>query len=283
MDGYDAATYGDRFADVYDDWYGSITDTDACVATVAELARAVGLWSLAEPVAPSEAPHAPHSPRAPRVLELGVGTGRLALPLAAAGLDVTGVDASAAMLAALEAKPGGRDVTAILGDMADPPVGNAQTTSSQATSRPTDDPGFDVVLIAYNTLFNLVGEDEQERCLANAANLLAPSGCLLVEAFVPDPELGQAEAVTARQVTIDRVVLSVSHADPMTQEVLGQYVDISEAGIKLRPWQIRWATPTQLDAMAERSGLVLADRWSDWDRAAFTAEAHTHISTYRLA
>ncbi|MEO6628339.1 MAG: class I SAM-dependent methyltransferase [Aquihabitans sp.] len=306
MDGYNAATYGDRFADVYDDWYGSITDTEACVATVAQLARAVRLWSMAEtknssgPLEQGDAPPArssvpaSHTPRAARVLELGVGTGRIAIPLAAAGLDVTGIDASSAMLAALKAKPGGPAVTTILGDMADPAAATKPAATNPAATNPAAtnllgesrllaESRFDVVLIAYNTLFNLVGEGEQERCLSSAANLLTSSGSLLIEAFVPDPGVGRADAVTTRQVTIDRVVLSVSQADPDTQEVLGQYVDISEDGIKLRPWQIRWTTLAQLDAMAERAGLVLAERWSDWDRAAFTAEAHTHVSTYRLA
>lgn len=242
MEGYDASTYGDRFADVYDDWYGSITDTAACVDTVAELAGDGD------------------------VLELGVGTGRLAIPLTERGLRVVGVDSSAAMLDALATKPGGHRVTDILGNMTDPPVG---------------DDRFAVVLVAYNTLFNLVGPGDQERCLAAAARVLAPGGCVVVEAFVPDPDADAGDAVTPRQVTADKVVLSVSRSNPGSREVLGQYVDITEAGIRLRPWHIRWATPVQLDEMAAAAGLARVERWAGWDRAPFGDDAATHVSVYR--
>ncbi len=242
MEGYDSSTYGERFAEVYDDWYGELTDTDACVAEVVRLA-ADGA-----------------------VLELGVGTGRLAIPLASAGLSVTGVDSSPAMLAALAAKPGGAAVTARQGDMADPPVGDER---------------FAVVLVAYNTLFNLVADGEQARCIAAAARLLVPDGVLVIEAFVPAAGEGRSDEVGARTVTADRVVLSVSRTDPEAQEVLGQFVDITEAGIRLRPWHVRWSTPEQLDEMARAAGLGLDARSADWSGAAFGSEATTHVSRYR--
>jgi SAM-dependent methyltransferase len=241
MDGYDASTYGDRFADVYDDWYGDLTDTDACVAAVATLAGPGGA-----------------------VLELGVGTGRLAIPLAAAGAAVTGLDSSAAMLERLAAKPGGVEVAGVLGDMTDPDLEPAS---------------FDVVLVAYNTLFNLVDDGAQARCLASAARLLRPGGSVLVEAFVPEP--GRVvDAVAPRTISADRVVLSVSRSDPDRQEALGQYVDITESGIRLRPWHIRWSTPEQLDVVAAEAGLVLADRWADWQRTPFGPDAQAHVSRY---
>ncbi|CAN5743986.1 class I SAM-dependent methyltransferase [soil metagenome] len=252
MDGYDAATYGDRFVDVYDDWYGSITDTQACVAALAGLAGA--------------------GP----VLELGVGTGRLAVPLVQRGLDVTGVDASQAMLdrwavnqatAPVGDHPPGRAV-AVLGDMAAPPTGGGP---------------FALAFVAYNTLFNLVTAEAQQTCFSAVAAALAPGGRFVVEAFVPDPEAGPGDAVAPKRVTADRVVLSVSRNDPERQEVLGQYVDITEAGIKLRPWHIRWSTPAQLDEMAAAAGLVLESRWQDWSGTPSTAEAVAHVSTYRRA
>ena len=246
MDGYDDATYGDRFASVYDDWYEGITDADACASLVASLADLAG-----------DAGGGP-------VLELGVGTGRLALPLSALGVHVVGVDSSAAMLAELAAKPGGAAVEGVLGDMAAPPLG---------------DRTFAVVFVAYNTLFNLVDPAAQQRCLADAAGRLMPGGSLVVEAFVPAPGRVQ-EAVSPRTITADRVVLSVSRTDPDRQEAMGQYVDITEAGIKLRPWHIRWSTPEQLDEMAASAGLVLADRWADWERTPFTAESPSHVSRY---
>jgi len=86
-----------------------------------------------------------------------------------------------------------------------------------------------------------------------------------------------------RQVTADRVVLSVSRTDASAQLVVGQYVDITESGVKLRPWQVRWSSPDQLDSLAERAGLVLEDRWSDWDHNRYTEDAHSHVSVYRRA
>lgn len=243
MDGYDAATYGDRFADVYDDWYGTLTGTDDCVAAIAELAGG--------------------GP----VLELGVGTGRLAIPLGARGLAVTGIDSSRAMLDRLATKPGGDRVHTVLGDMAEPPI--------------EDGTRFSVVLVAYNTLFNLVDPVDQQRCLANGAALLSSDGHLVVEAFVPDPELAAGDTVVPRRVTADRVVLSVSRSRPDRQEVSGQYVDITEGGIRLRPWHIRWSTPEQLDAMAQAAGLELAGRWSTWGGDPFNVDADTHVSHYR--
>lgn len=244
MQGYDETTYGERFADVYDDWYGSITDTAACVEAVALLAGG--------------------GP----VLELGVGTGRLAIPLADRGLPVTGVDSSPAMLDALSAKgaKAGRRVTGVLGDMTDPPVGDSR---------------FAVVLIAYNTLFNLVTVEAQRTCLANAAARLAPGGCLVVEAFVPDETAAATDAVTPKHVTADHVVLSVSRHDPERQEVIGQFVDITESGIRLRPWHIRWCTPAQLDEMADGVGLAVDERWSTWSGAAFDHHSASHITVYR--
>jgi ubiquinone/menaquinone biosynthesis C-methylase UbiE len=246
VDGYDETTYGERFASVYDEWYDGITDAAACAALVAELADLDG--------AAGGGP----------VLELGVGTGRLALPIADLGLEVVGLDAAPAMLERLRAKAGTRPIEALLGDMAAPPVGDRR---------------FSVVLVAYNTLFNLIELEQQQRCLANVARCLLPGGSLLVEAFVPAAS-EPAEAVSPRTITADRVVLSVSRSDPERQEALGQYVEITEAGISLRPWHIRWSTPAQLDALAAGAGLVLADRWADWERSPFHDDAPAHVSRY---
>ena len=241
MEGYDAATYGDRFAEVYDDWYVGVTDGVGCVDRLAALAGPAGA-----------------------VLELGVGTGRLAIPLAERGLSVTGVDSSAAMLGVLAAKPNGGLVRAVVGDMADPPVGDGR---------------FDLVFVAFNTLFMLIDPADQQRCLGSAAALLVDGGSVVVEAFVPDP--GRVtEEVAPRRITADRVVLSVSRSDPATQEALGQHVDITEAGIRLRPWHIRWSTPAQIDAMAAAAGLTLADRWADWNNTPFTDDSPAHVSRY---
>ena len=260
--GFDAATYGDRFADVYDDWYADITDTAACVATVADLAREA---------AAGRGPGAASGDDRPRVLELGVGTGRLAIPLAGAGVQVTGLDASSAMLAALATKPGGDAVRVVLGDMVDPSTGDPSLADER----------FHLVLVAYNTLFNLVDDGAQQRCLERAASLLVPGGCVVVEAFVPDPGATSGDSVTTRQVTADRVVLSVSRTDASAKLVVGQYVDITGAGVQLRPWQVRWSAPDHLDTVARAAGLTLDHRWADWDRTPFTPDAPSHVSVYR--
>ncbi len=244
MDGYDSGTYGDRMADVYDDWYGEITDTAACVDALRRLAG------------PGPGP----------VLELGVGTGRLAIPLAEAGLAVTGIDSSPAMLARLAAKPGGDRVEVIEGDMTDPPVADKR---------------FGLVVVAYNTLFNLIEPGAQQACIANAASLLTSDGRFVVEAFVPDADrFGPTDVVVPRTVAADRVVLSVTRSHTDDQTLLGQYIDITEAGIRLRPWQIRYARPDQLDAMAGQAGLTLQDRWAGWHGEPFDDDSPSHVSVY---
>ncbi|MFM2076412.1 MAG: hypothetical protein RJA49_302 [Actinomycetota bacterium] len=244
MRGYDDRSYGDAFADVYDEWYADISDVAATVATLSDLAGS--------------------GP----VLELGVGTGRLALPLAAAGVEVQGVDSSDAMLARLRAKPGGDEVRATVGDM--------------VTGLP--DGPFALVFVAYNTIFSLLTQARQEACFDAVAARLLPAGAFAVEAFVPETGSGASSSVTVRSVTADRVVLSVSTADADEQRAEGHYVDITEAGgVRLRPWSIRWATPQQLDAMATRAGLRLEARWSGFDRAPFGPDSARHVSIYRSA
>jgi SAM-dependent methyltransferase len=250
MEGYDAATYGDRFADVYDDWYDDPPATDATVA---------GLVARAGAVTPDG--------RTPAVLELGVGTGRLALPLAAAGLAVTGVDASSAMLDRLAAKPGGATVTTVVGDMAGP----------------LPDGPFDLAVVARNTFFNLTTEAAQRACLAEVARVLAPGGRLVLEAFVPTDDDGPTSSVEVRRITADRVLLFVDRHDPDAGEAWSSFVDISPDGIRLRPCHVRYLRPADLDALAEGCGLVLDERVEDWSGAPFDDGSAHHVSSYRRA
>jgi SAM-dependent methyltransferase len=247
VEGYDASTYGDAFADVYDDWYPGLSDVAATVDRIVALATA-----------PAAA--------LGRVLELGVGTGRLAVPMAAAGLDVHGVDNSAAMLDRLRAKDPGRRVTLTLGDM--------------VTDLPSGP--FDVALIAYNTLFNLTRPGEQAACFTAVARCLRPGGRFVVEAFVPDTSLS-GSAVTVRSMAVDRVVLSVSVHDPATSTAHGQFVELGDAnGVRLRPWSIRYAEPTELDAMAAEAGFSLERRWTSFTDERFGDDSDRHVSVYRL-
>jgi SAM-dependent methyltransferase len=245
---YGPDSYGAAFADVYDDWYGDVSDVAATVAALRELAGAGPL------------------------LELGVGTGRLALPLAAAGVEVHGLDASEAMLARLRAKPGGDAVTLTLGDMAtDLPAGP-----------------FTLVLCAYNTFFNLGSEEAQAVCFAGVAARLRPGGRFVLEAFVPEAFVPEdprrsGSSVEVRDLALDRVVLSVARYDASTQDAHGQFVELTEAGgVRLRPWAIHWATPTQLDEMATAAGFALERRSAGWSGEPFTAASDEHVSIYRV-
>jgi SAM-dependent methyltransferase len=242
--GYDHRSYGDGFADVYDEWYAHVTDVEATTARLLELAGAGG-----------------------RVLELGVGTGRLAVPMAEAGLQVVGIDSSEAMLARLRERDASGRVDVVLGDITgDLPAGP-----------------FDAVLAAYNTIFNLIGDGAQPRLFEHVADRLTPGGVFVVEAFVPDfrsPD-GSSE-VTVRSMAVDQVVLSVSVSRPIDQRVEGQFIQLSETGgVRLRPWSIRWSTIEQLDAMAIAAGLRLEARFGDMAGSAFTADSDQHVSIYR--
>lgn len=244
VQGFDARSYGRGMADVYDRWYGDVSDVEATVEHLVALA----------------------GPGGGPVLELGVGTGRLAIPLAARGVEVHGVDTSPDMLALLTAKPGGNRVHAIEGDMAgDRPRGP-----------------FAVVFVAYNTLFSLTSAEAQQDCFASVARRLMPGGRFVVEAFVPDTQGTAGGIVEVREVEADRVVLSVSRTEPNSQTAAGQFVELSEAsGVRLRPWWIRWSTPEQLDVMASAAGLTLERRSAGWRGETFDTDSSHHVSTWR--
>ncbi len=246
---YDASTYGDAFADVYDDWYKGVSDVDTTADLVVALARQ-------------------SRPAGATVLELGVGTGRLALPLTARGLEVTGIDASTAMLTRLHERDPDRRVRTVLGDMVDDlPPGP-----------------FDVVLIAYNTFFNLLTTERQAACVTAVAERLAPAGSFVVEAFVPEDPPRHGDVVTIRSMSVDEVVLSVSRHDPAGQRAEGHFVHLADGHpVRLRPWSIHYCTPVELDAMAAAAGLVLTDRWEDVGGAPFDPDSPRHVSVYAPA
>lgn len=203
-----------------------------------------------------------------RLLELGVGTGRLALPLAARGYEVEGVDNSPPMVARLREKPGGASVPVALGSFAE--------VAELVVGR------FRLVYVAYNTLFELRTQDEQVRCFAGVVRHLDADGLFVVEAFVPD--LTRLEhAVHASSVSEDRVRLSATRHDPLTQQAVSQDVVITAAGIELEPTTIRYATVAELDLMARLAGLRLKHRWGGWRSEPFTAASASHVSVYEPA
>lgn len=253
MKGFEPSSYGDAFADVYDEWYGDVSDV---AATVALLRRLGG-----------DGPF----------LELGVGTGRIALELAATGARVTGIDSSAAMLDRLRAKERERSaqvgvilhpVDVVHGDMVDAlPPGP-----------------FRVAYVAYNTLFSLGSADVQRRQFAEVASRLEPNGAFVIEAAVPDVGRPAGDTVSVRTLTADRVVLSIDVHDPADQVVEGQFVEFTEnAGVRLRPWRIRYCTIAELDAMARAAGLEISERWENMLGDPFTADSAGHVSVYTPA
>lgn len=242
MRGYGPSTYGDAFASVYDTWYEDIGDVEGCVLAVAAAAAGGA------------------------VLELGVGTGRLALPLRDAGVAVVGVDASPAMLATLRAKAGADAIPLIQGDLTHLPLRGR----------------FAGAIIAFNTLFNLTTSAAQEQLFAEVARLLAPGGFLAAELFVPETEQGAPDAVVEpSRIEIDRVVLTASVRDRERQLVEGQHIEITASGIVLHPWAIRYAAPDELDAMAAAAGLVLEHRAGGWRGEPFDTHTEQHISWWR--
>jgi len=199
-------------------------------------------------------------------LELAIGTGRIALPLAARGIEVDGIDLSPAMVDQLRAKPGGDRIPVTIGDFADVPV-----------------PGtYRLVFVVFNTLFNLLTQDDQVRCFENVAAHLTDDGTFVVEAFVPSflHRLRDHQYVDAEAVGIDAVRLDVGRHDPVAQLLDESHVSLSPAGVRLTPIVTRYAWPSELDLMARLAGLRLAERWGGWSREPFDAASRLHVSVY---
>ncbi|HWH14972.1 MAG TPA: class I SAM-dependent methyltransferase [Miltoncostaeaceae bacterium] len=238
---HDPQAYGRRMADVYDRFYADLLDTEGAVERLAALA--------------GDGP----------VLELGVGTGRLAIPLAARGLEVHGVDASPEMLDALAARPGGEAVVAV----------RAGFTEIDLGAR------FSLVVAAFNVMFALGSQDEQVEVFRRAAAHLRPGGALVVEAFVLDPSrLQAAPVVVPRMWSRERLELQVLRHDPSTQRIDSMLVMFDEEGGRLSPATHQYAWPTEFDLMARLAGLRLRTRWADWRGSPFTAVSQGHVSVY---
>lgn len=243
MQEYTAETFGERFADVYDAWYGTKLaeeTTQEAVEVLAELAAGG------------------------TVLELAIGTGRVALPLAAQGLSVSGIDASEAMVAKLREKPGGDAIPVVIGDFAEVAV----------------DGSFDLIFVVFNTLFNLTSQDDQVRCFQNVARRLTPRGVFVVEAFTPDIAGLDGQNLRTVHLTTDSATLEASVHDPVSQLVQYQYIEITQDGVRLYPVPQRYAWPSELDLMARLAGLELRERGGGWDRSPFTTSSSGHVSVY---
>ena len=239
MDDKVEEVYNQRCADVYDQWFGYFDE--APVGVLEELAGGG------------------------RALELGIGTGMVALPLAARGVEVHGIDASPEMVAALRAKPGGETLPVTMGDFAEVSVEGE----------------FSLVYVVYNTLFALQTQEEQVRCFRNVAARLAPGGSFVVEAFVPDlAQLSAGRGVRLLHIADDRVGIRVFEHDPVGQKLRSRHVVFNDGGTRVFPVEVRYAWPSELDLMARLAGLRLRARWGDWRRGAFDAKSEKHVSVY---
>lgn len=242
-DGVDPAEYGERIAHVYDEWHGADRGEGTEVVDLL-VARAGGGPAL----------------------ELGIGTGRIALPLAARGVPVVGIDASERMVARLRAKPGGQDLPVTIGDFAD-----------------VDAPGgpFRLIYVVFNTFFALLTQADQTRCFTHVAERLGPGGVFVLEAFVPDPTLydrGQRLLVTG--IAGGQTRLSASMVDRATQRVRSRHIAIADDAVEVYPVELRYAWPSELDLMAQLAGLTLTDRYGGWNGEPFTAASNVHVSIW---
>lgn len=250
MHGFEKATYGDRIAPAYDR-LDTHCSADELLGGPDETARFLAELAGGGPA-----------------LELAVGTGRIALPLARRGVEVVGIEISPRMVDQLRAKPGGDRIRVVLGDMADVPVGGR----------------FPLVYLVFNTLFLLDGRDAQQRCLANVAAHLEPGGAFVVEAFVPDPgRFVHGQNIEVRSITLDEVFLDVSLHDAAAQRVDAQHVVIRDGHIDLYPVRLHYLWPHEIDELAARAGLRLRARYADWRAMPFTDESGFHISVYEPA
>jgi SAM-dependent methyltransferase len=238
---FDPAEYGRNIAGDYDETTGA-ADPAAEVAAIIELSQG-----------------------AP-ILEFGIGTGRLALPLVERGHQVAGIEGSAEMVRLLRQKPGGADIRVEVGDFSETRV----------------DGEFGLVVLTMNTVYALPSQQAQVRCFGNAARHLSLGGSFVVEAWLPD--LGayrQGHAVRLVRQDKGGVVIETSEISPATQTMQTNKVYLADDSVKVFPAKHRYAWPAELDLMAEMAGLELSERWADWSKNPYTDHATAHVSVWR--
>ncbi|MGH2942018.1 MAG: class I SAM-dependent DNA methyltransferase [Solirubrobacteraceae bacterium] len=244
MNDFDAINrhaYGPGWAGLFERYFGQLPDTEDAVATLAELAAGR------------------------RVLEFGVGTGRLALPLRATGLDVHGIDNSEPMLEQLRRKPDGDRLPVTLGDIATAKV----------------DGGFGLVFVATHTLLALRTQDAQVRCFDNAAAHLDSGGLFVVEVMSPHARALSSGDCRTVEVDPEQITLYVAVVDPIAQLLQGSALYLRDRELPVvRTTASRYIWPSELDLMARVAGLRLQDRWGGWTRTPFTAGSPNQVSVF---
>ena len=196
-------------------------------------------------------------------LELGIGTGRIALPLAQRGVRVHGIDLSEAMVARLRAKPGAERVGVTVGDFA--------TTTVEGS--------FSVAYLVFNTINNLTSQDEQVACFQNVAAHLGPGGCFVIEVGVPALQrLPPGE--TVRAFTVSATRLGFDEYDVASQGLISHHYTVVDGELEVVSMPFRYVWPAELDLMARLAGMRLRERWSGWTREPFTSDSHSHVSVW---
>lgn len=244
MKGYLPSSYGDSFAeDDFEEIFAFLPELDIMVDVLAE--------------------YAGHGP----ALELGIGTGRVARPLASRGIPVHGIEISPVMVDTLRASSGELQITVTQGSFVD----------LVPTKR------YPLIFCIWNTFYSLTTAEEQMTSLRRIAASLAPGGAFIMEAFVPDPSYftGDQE-IRIREITADSVSLQISQHYRDRQIVESQHIIISRDGNRLHPHVIRYSYPDEIDRMARAARLHLEDRWANWSRRPFGTGSFKHVSVYRL-
>lgn len=244
---YSNNPYGNNFADIYDEWYRDLDNIDDVVSFVLSLAENGNVY------------------------ELGIGTGRLALPIALAGessgVRVSGIDSSQAMLDQLAAKPRAELIDARLGhmvrDMAPGP--------------------FSVVLLAYNTLFNLLGAEEQQECLIRCAQSLSIGGHIIVDCFVPNADMPEHSGPTPHRSSSRGYITSEVHVDKALKLIDGVFIEVVDDKAVRREWKICFSTPQEIDEMASRAGLHCEQRWESYSKDPYNEHSRRQICVYGKA
>lgn len=198
-----------------------------------------------------------------RALELGIGTGRIALPLARRGVQVHGIDVSKAMVARMRAKPGGGDIGVTIGDFA--------TTTVEGS--------FSVVYLVFNTIMNLTTQAAQAACFRNAAAHLEPGGCFVIEVGVPGlRHLPPGDTFHVFSATEN--YWGIDEYDVATQGLKSHHLEIVDGKLERFSAPYRYVFPSELDLMAQLAGMRLRERWGGWRREPFTGESNKHVSVW---
>jgi SAM-dependent methyltransferase len=234
--------FGERVAERYDERYAHLSDSAVVgpiVAFLADLAREGA------------------------ALELGIGTGRIALPLAQRGVRVHGIDLSEAMVARLRAKPGAEQIGVTIGDFA--------TTTVEAT--------FSVAYLVANTIMNLTTQDDQVGCFHNAASHLEPGGSFVIEVLVPGlRRLPPGE--TFQPFDVSPTHVGFDEYDVALQGLVSHHYWIADGKVEVLSPPFRYVWPSELDLMARLAGMTLCERWSGWEREPFTSDSTQHVSVW---